>query len=52
MVDPDRLVLLEQWRDAEALAVHAKVNETRPPLPPGLRQDGTVREDYVYNRNR
>lgn len=52
VVDPDRLVLLEQWRDAEALAVHAKVNATRPPLPPGLRQEGTVREDYVYNRNR
>ncbi len=51
-LDPDRLVLLERWADAAALAVHAKVNETRPPLPPGLRAGAGEREDYVYNRTR
>ena len=52
VVDPDRLVLLEHWKDKEALAVHAKVNETRPPLPPGLRAGSGEREDYEYNRTR
>ncbi len=52
VVDPDRLVLQEHWKDKEALAVHAKVNETRPPLPPGLRAGSGEREDYEYNRTR
>jgi len=52
VVNPDRLVLLERWRDAGALAAHAKVNETRPPLPPGLREGSGEREDYEYNRTR
>lgn len=52
LLDPDKLVLLELWSDAEALAVHAKVNATRPPLPPGLRADSGQREDYDYNRTR
>ncbi|MBS0643136.1 MAG: antibiotic biosynthesis monooxygenase family protein [Acetobacteraceae bacterium] len=51
-LDPDKLVLLELWSDADALAEHAKVNTTRPPLPPGLRADGGQREDYEYNRTR
>jgi len=51
-LDPDRLVLLERWKDAAALAVHAKVNETRAPLPPGLRAGTGEREDYTYNRTR
>lgn len=52
VLDPDRLVLLERWGDADALAAHAKVNQTRPPLPPGLRQGAGEREDYKYNRTR
>jgi len=52
VVNPDRLVLLEHWRDAEALAAHAKVNASRAPLPPGLRAGPGEREDYVYNRTR
>ncbi len=52
VLDPDRLVLLERWKDREALAAHAKLNETRPPLPPGLRVGSGEREDYEYNRTR
>jgi quinol monooxygenase YgiN len=44
--------LLELWTDQAALDVHAKVNETRAPLPPGLRAEGGSREDYSYNRVR
>jgi quinol monooxygenase YgiN len=51
-VNPDRLVLLELWKDQAALDVHAKVNATRAPLPPGLRAPGGSREDYNYNRTR
>ena len=51
--DPDRFCLLELWSDQAALDVHAKVNETRAPLPPGLRAAaGASREDYQYNRVR
>lgn len=50
--NPDRLVLLERWADQAALDVHAKVNATRPPLPPGLRVGSGEREDYVYKRTR
>ena len=48
VVNPDKLVLLELWRDQAALDVHAGVNATRAPLPPGLRAPGSVREDYTY----
>ncbi|RPI44942.1 MAG: antibiotic biosynthesis monooxygenase [Betaproteobacteria bacterium] len=51
-LNPDRLVLLERWADQAALDRHAKVNQTRPPLPPGLRVGGGEREDYAYNRTR
>jgi len=51
-VDPDKLVLLELWKDQAALDVHAQVNLTRAPLPPGLRVGGGEREDYAYNRTR
>ena len=51
-LNPDKLVLLELWTDQAALDVHAKVNETRAPLPPGLRAGGGAREDYPYNRTR
>jgi quinol monooxygenase YgiN len=52
VVNPDRLALLERWVDQAALDVHARVNQTRPPLPPGLRVGTGEREDYQYNRTR
>ncbi len=52
VLNPDRLTLLERWFDQAALDVHAKVNETRPPLPPGLRVGAGEREDYQYQRTR
>ena len=53
VLDPDKLVLMERWVNAEALAVHSKLNQTRPPMDPSLRS-GTPgeREDYEYNRTR
>jgi len=51
-VDPDRLVLLERWADQAALDAHAKLNQTRSPLPPGLRVGSGEREDYEYKRTR
>ena len=51
-LDPDRLCLLERWATAEDLAAHAKVNQTRAPLPEGLRLGAGEREDYEYNRTR
>jgi quinol monooxygenase YgiN len=52
VLNPDKLALLELWKDQAALAVHAKVNETRAPLPAGLRAEGGSREDYEYNKVR
>lgn len=52
VVNPDRLTLLERWADQAALDAHAKVNETRPPLPAGLRAGAGEREDYEYKRTR
>jgi quinol monooxygenase YgiN len=52
VLDPDKLTLLELWRDQAALDAHAKVNATRAPLPPGLREPGGSREDYEYNKTR
>jgi quinol monooxygenase YgiN len=52
VLNPDRLALLELWKDQAALDVHAGVNATRAPLPPGLRADGGAREDYTHNRTR
>jgi quinol monooxygenase YgiN len=52
VLNPDKLTLLELWKDQAALDVHAKVNETRAPLPPGLRGEGGSREDYEYSRTR
>jgi quinol monooxygenase YgiN len=52
VLNPDKLALLELWSDQAALDVHAKVNETRAPLPAGLRAEGGSREDYSYNRVR
>ena len=52
VVDPDKLALLERWKDGVALAAHAEVNKTRPPLRPELRAGAGEREDYEYNRTR
>jgi quinol monooxygenase YgiN len=49
VLNPDKLALLELWKDQAALDVHAKVNETRTPLPAGLRAAGGSREDYEHN---
>jgi quinol monooxygenase YgiN len=51
-LDPDKLVLLERWADAAALAAHAEVNKTRAPLPAGLSAGAAEREDYEYSRTR
>ena len=52
VLNPDKFTLLELWSDQAALDVHAKVNLTRAPMPPGLRAEGSSREDYQYNRTR
>ena len=52
VLDPDKLVLLELWKDEAALAVHAEANTRRAPMPEGLRQGTGVREDYTYTRTR
>ena len=52
VLNPDKFALLERWSSADALAVHAKLNQTRPPLPEGLRLGAGEREDYEYNRTR
>lgn len=51
-LNPDKLTLLELWKDQAALDVHAKVNATRAPLPDGLRAGTGEREDYEYKRTR
>jgi quinol monooxygenase YgiN len=51
-VHSDKLILLERWTDQAALDAHAKLNATRPPLPPELRVGTGEREDYEYNRAR
>jgi quinol monooxygenase YgiN len=52
VVNPDRLALLERWKDQAALDTHAQVNRTRPALLPELRVGTGEREDYEYNRVR
>jgi len=52
VANPDRLLLVERWKDQAALDVHAKLNTTRPPLRPELRAGAGEREDYTYNRMR
>jgi quinol monooxygenase YgiN len=52
VADPDKLVLLELWKDQAALDAHAKLQAQRPPLPEGLRLGAGEREDYTYNRTR
>ena len=50
--DPDKLVLLELWKDQTALDAHAKLQAQRPPLLEGLRLGAGEREDYAYKRTR
>ena len=50
--DPNKLVLLELWKDQAALDAHAKLQTQRSPLPEGLRLGAGEREDYAYNRTR
>ena len=50
--DPDKLVLLELWKDQAALDAHAKLQAQRPPLQEGLRLGPGEREDYTYNPTR
>jgi quinol monooxygenase YgiN len=52
VLDPDKLLILERWSDEEALAAHARLNRSRPPIRPDLRLGSGEREDYVYNRTR
>ena len=52
VINPDKLTLLERWKDHAALDAHAKLNATRAPLPAELRVGTTEREDYTYNRTR
>lgn len=52
VLDPDKLALLERWKDQAALDTHAQLNKTRPPLRPELRVGGGEREDYEYHRTR
>lgn len=52
ILDPDKLTLLELWKDQAALDAHGNVNATRPPMPEGLRTGTGEREDYQYNRTR
>ena len=50
--NPDKLALLERWKDQAALDAHAQVNKTRAPLHPEWRVGAGEREDYAYNRTR
>jgi quinol monooxygenase YgiN len=50
VLNPDKIALLKLWSDQAALDVHAKVNITRAPMPPGLRAEGGSREDYQNSR--
>ena len=50
--DPDKVILLERWKDKAALEAHARHNATRPGPTEGLRLGTGEREDYEYNRTR
>ena len=50
--DPDRVAVLEHWRDQAALDAHAQLLKTHyPPLVPELRAE-LIREDYSFNRTK
>jgi quinol monooxygenase YgiN len=50
--EPDKLVLLELWKDQAALDAHAKLQAQRPSLPEGLRLGAGEREEYTHSRTR
>ncbi len=52
VLDPDRLVTLELWKDAASLAQHAEAMKANPSKTAHLRADAGQREDYTYNRTR
>ena len=52
VVNPDKLALIERWKDQGALDAHARLHSKLPPFKPELRGGATEREDYVYNRTR
>src|SRR5260370_26621790 len=45
--DPDKLVLLELWKDQSALDAHAKLQAGRPPLHEGLPLRARVRGGHT-----
>ncbi len=51
-VNPDRLILLERWADAAALAAHAELTRSNPAPRPDLKVGSGEREDYEYRRTR
>ena len=51
VLNPDKLALLELWKDQAALDVHAKVDATRAPMPAGLRS-GTGKPRAQLRRTR
>jgi quinol monooxygenase YgiN len=51
VLDPDRITVLELWKDQAALDAHAELTKTAAHMPKHLRRD-SQREDYVYNRTR
>ena len=52
MRNPDKLALVERWKDQAALDAHARLHRVLPPFKPELRAGNTEREDYTYNQMR
>ncbi len=50
IVNPDKIVLLERWKDQAALDVHEGLK--RPQARPDLRAGGSEVERYEYTRTR
>jgi len=49
-IEPDRMVLLEQWNDEDSLAAHAENNRRRNLNFSNLRAEGTVpMERYIMS---
>ena len=51
VLNPDKLALLELWKDQAALDVHERECDAAP-MPAGLRAGQGNREDYEYNLTR
>lgn len=50
--NPDRFVVMERWKDAEALETHRLLNLANPSGVRELCMGSGEREDYSYNRTR